>query len=144
MNKLGFQVSEELEVTLPTFTGSWRNQQSSRNTFTSASLTMLKPLTVWITANCGEFFKRWEYWTTLPISWETCIWVRKQQLEVDMEQRTGSKLGNEYVEAIYFHLAYLTSTQSTSCKMLGWMNHMLESRFPGKIFTTSDMQIIPL
>ena len=144
MNKLGFSVSEEPEVKLPTFIGSWRNQCSSRKTSTSASLTMLKPLMVWITANCGKFFKRWEYQTTLLISWETCIWVRKQQLELDMEQQTGSKLGKEYVEAMCFHLAYLTSTQNTSCKMLGWMNHKLESRFPGETLTTSDMQMIPL
>ena len=129
---------------MPTFIGSWRNQCSSRKTSTSVSLTMLKTLMVWITANCGKFFKKWEYQTTLLISWETCIWVRKQKLELDMEQQIGSKLGKEYVEAMYFHLAYLTSTQTTSCKMLGWMNHKLESRFPGEISTTSDMQMIPL
>ena len=58
---------------------------------TSALLTMPKPLIVWITRNCGKFFKRWEYQTTWPTSWETCIQVRKQQLELDMEQQTGSK-----------------------------------------------------
>ena len=58
---------------------------------TSALLTMPKPLIVWITSNCGKFFKRWEYQTTWPTSWETCIQVRKQQLELDMEQQTGSK-----------------------------------------------------
>ena len=57
----------------------------------SALLTMPKPLTVWITINCGKFCKRWEYQTTWPASWETCIQVRKQQLELDMEQQTGSK-----------------------------------------------------
>ena len=65
--------------------------------------------------------------------------VKKQQLELDMEQETGSKLGNEYVKAVYCHPAYLTSMQSTSCEMPGWMNHKLESRFPGEISTTSDM-----
>ena len=69
---------------------------------------MLKPLTVWITANCVQFFKRWDYQTTLPASWEICMKVKKQQLEPDMEQWTGSKLGKEYVKAVYFHLAYLT------------------------------------
>ena len=58
---------------------------------TSASLTMLKLLTVWITTNCGKFLKRWEYQTTLPASWETCMQVKKQQLEPNMEQQTGSK-----------------------------------------------------
>ena len=70
--------------------------------------------------------------------------VKKQQLEPDKEQQTGSKLGKEYIKAVYCHLAYLTSMQSTSCEMPDWMNHKLESRFPGEISTTSDMQVIPL
>ena len=66
-------------------------QESSRKTYISASLTMPKPLTVWITVNCGKFWKWQEYQTTSPASWETCMQVRKQQLELDMEQETGSK-----------------------------------------------------
>ena len=66
-------------------------QESSRKTSISALLTMPKPLTVWITINCGKFFKRWEYQTTWSASWEICMQVRKQQLELDMEQQTGSK-----------------------------------------------------
>ena len=65
--------------------------KSSRKTSTSALLTMPKPLTVWKPINCGEFWKRWEYQTTWPASWEICMQVRKQQLELDMEQQTGSK-----------------------------------------------------
>ena len=65
--------------------------------------------------------------------------VKKQQLEPDMEQQTGSKLENSTVKAVYSHPAYLTSVQSTSCEMLGWMNHKLESRLPGEISTISDM-----
>ena len=68
--------------------------------------------------------------------------VKKQQLELDMEQQTGSKLGKEYIKAVYCHPAYLTSMQSTSCEMQGWMNHKLESRLPGEISTISDMQMI--
>ena len=68
-----------------------KKQESSRKTSVSALLTMPKPLTVWITINCGKFFKRWEYQTTWPASWETCMQVRKQQLELDMDQQTGSK-----------------------------------------------------
>ena len=68
---------------------------------------------------------------------------RKQQLELDMEQQTGSKLGKDYFKAVYFLPAYLTSVQSTSCETLGWMNHKLESRQPGEILTTSDMQMTP-
>ena len=69
--------------------------------------------------------------------------VKKQQLETDMEQQTGSKLREEYIKAVYCHPAYLTSMQSTSCKMLGWMKHKLESRLPGEIAITSDMQMKP-
>ena len=70
--------------------------------------------------------------------------VKKQQLELDMEQQTGSKLGKEYIKAVYCHPAYLTYMQSTSCEMLGWIKHSLESRLLGEISTTSDMQITPL
>ena len=69
--------------------------------------------------------------------------VKKQQLEPDMEQWTGSKLGKEYVKAVYCNLAYLTSMLSTSFRMWGWMNHKLESRFLGEISTAADMQMTP-
>ena len=62
--------------------------------------------------------------------------VRKQQLELDMEQQTGSKLGKKYIKSVYCHLVYLTCMQSTSCEMLGWMKHKLESRLPGEISIT--------
>ena len=104
---------------------------------------MPKPLIMWITTNCGKFFKKWEYQTTWPASWEICMQVKKQQLRPDMEQWTGCKLGNEYVKAVYCHLAYLICMQSTSCKMLGWMKHKLESRLPGEISITSDMHNHP-
>ena len=67
--------------------------------------------------------------------------VKKQQLEPDMEQQTGSKLGKEYVKAVYCHPSYLMSMQSTLCKMPGWIKHKLESRLPGEISITSDMQM---
>ena len=69
--------------------------------------------------------------------------VKKQQLELDMEQWTGSKLGKEYVKAVYCHPAYLTYMQSTSCEMPGWMKHKLKSRLPGEISVTSDTQMTP-
>ena len=69
--------------------------------------------------------------------------VKKQQLEPDMEQWTGSKSGKEYVKAVYCHLTYLTYVQSASCKFPGWMKHKLESRLLGEISVTSDMQMIP-
>ena len=88
-------------------------------------------------------FKRWEYQTTWPASWEICIRVRKQQLELDMEQETGSTLGKEYIKAVYCHPAYLTYMQSISWEMLGWLKHKLESRLLGEISITSDMQMTP-
>ena len=81
---------------------------------TSAPLTMPKPLTVWTRRNCGKFLKWWEYQTTWPASWDICMQVKKQQLELDLKQQTGSKLGKEYVKAATYHPAYLPSMQSTS------------------------------
>ena len=69
--------------------------------------------------------------------------VKKQQLELDMEQQTDSKLGREYIKAVYCHPAYLTFMQSTSCEMPGLVKHKLESRFPGEISITSDTQMTP-
>ena len=73
VSKLDLEKAEEPEIKLPTSTGSYKKQESSRKISTSASLTMAKPLTVWITTNCEKFLKRWEYQTTLPASWETCM-----------------------------------------------------------------------
>ena len=69
--------------------------------------------------------------------------VKKQQLELDMEQQTGSKLGKEYVKAVYYHPAYLAYMQTTSWEILSWKKHKLESRLPGEISITSDMQMTP-
>ena len=74
---------------------------------------------------------------------KTCMQVKKEQLEIDMKQRTASKLGKEYIKAVYCHPPYLTYMQNTSCKIPGWMNHKLESRLPGEISITSDMQMTP-
>ena len=112
MYMLGFKKADKWEIKLPTFVGSERTQGNSGKTSTSALLTMLKPLTVWITTNCGKFLKRWKYQITLPVSWETCMQVKKQQLESNLEQWTGSKLGKEYVKAIYCHPAYLLEDYS--------------------------------
>ena len=69
--------------------------------------------------------------------------IKKQQLEPDIKQQTGSKLGKEYIKVIYCHLAYLTYMQNISCETLGWMKHKLESRLLGEIPVTSDMQMTP-
>ena len=107
MFKLALEKAEEPEIKLPTSAWSSKKQESSRKTSISALLTMPKPLAVWFTTNCGKFWKRWEYQIIWPASWEICMRVRKQWLELDMEQQTGSKLGKEHVKAMYCHPAYL-------------------------------------
>ena len=140
---LVLEKAEELEINLPTSAGSSKKQESSRKTSISALLTIPKPLTVWVTINCGKFWKRWEYQTTWPASWETFMQIRKQQSELDMEQQTDSKYEKEYAKAAYCHPAYLTYMQSTSWETLGWKKHKLESSLPGEISTTSDRQMTP-
>ena len=104
MYKLDLEKTEEPEIKLPTPPESYKKEENSRKTFTSASLTMLDC----VDHNKLWKIKRWELKTTLPASWETCIQVRKQQLGPEMEQQTGSKLGKEYDKAVYCHPAYLT------------------------------------
>ena len=118
MFKLDLEKAEEPEIKLPSSTGSQRKQGNSRKTYTFASLSTLNSLIVWMKTNCGKFLKRWENQSILPTSWETCLQVKKQQLETDMEQQTGSRLGKENIKAVYRHLAYLTYMQSTSCEVL--------------------------
>ena len=89
MFKLVLEKAEEPEIKLSTSAESWKKQESSRKTSISALLTMPKPLSVWITTNCGKFWNRKEYQTTWPASWEIFMPVKKQQLELDMEQQTG-------------------------------------------------------
>ena len=90
---------------------------------------------------CVDHNKLWKILKEMGIpdylvSWETCMQVKKQQLEPDMEQWTGSKLRKEYVKAVYCHPAYLTYMQSTSCKILDWVKNKLESRLPREISIT--------
>ena len=114
MFKLDLDKAEQPEIKLPTSIGSSKKQEFQKIIY-FWFIDNTKPLTVWITRNCRKFLKRWEYQTTLPASWETCMQVKKQQLEPDMEQQTGSKLGKENIKAVYCHPAYLTYMQSTSC-----------------------------
>ena len=102
MFKLDLEEAEELEIKLPASVRSWKKQESSRETSTSALLTMPKPLTV-------DHNKLWEILHEMGIPDHlTCMQVKKQQLELDMGKPTGSKLGKEYVKAVYCHPAYLT------------------------------------
>ena len=124
MFKLDLEKAEEPEIKMPTSFGLSKKQESSRKTSTSALLTVLKLLTVWIMTNCGTFLKRWEYKTTFLLR---NLYVGQETTEPDMVQWIGSKLEKEYVKAVYCYPAYLTSMQSTSCEILNWMNQQLES-----------------
>ena len=142
--KLDLEKAEEAEIKLPTLVGSQKKQRNSRKTSTSASLTMLKPLTVWITTNCRKILKEMGIPDHLTCLLRNLYAGQDTNLELDVEQQTGSKLGKEYIEAIYCHSAYLTSMQSTSYEMPGWINHKVQSRLLGEISITSDMQMISL
>ena len=127
---------------MPTSIRSSKKQENSKKTPTSASLTMLKPLTVWITTNCGEFLKRGEYLTSL--AYHLTSLLRNLYAGREATVRTGHgttdwfQMGKKYIKDIYSYLAYLTYTQSTLCEMPGCMKHMQESRFQGEISITSD------
>ena len=131
--------AEEPEIKLPTSTGSSKKQESSRKkSIYFCFIDYAKAFDCVNHINCGKFLKRWKYQATLPVSWEICIQVKKQQLQLDMEQQTGSKSVKEYVKAVYCHPAYLTYMQSTSWETLGWRKHKLEWRLLGEISITSD------
>ena len=143
MSNLGLEKAAEPEVKLSTFAGSLRRQGNSRKISASVSLTMIKLLTLWIITNYGKCLRRWKYQTILPVSWETYMLVKKQELRPWMEQLTGLGLRKEFDKAVYGHPVYLTSWES-SWEMPGWMSHKLGSRLPGETSTTSDMWMIPL
>ena len=143
MFKLDLEKAEELEIKLPRSTGSSKKQESSRKTSTSALLTMPKPL------RCVDHNKLWKILKEMGIPDHLSCLLRnlyagqEATVRTHMEQRTGFTLGEEYIKAVYCHPAYLTYMQSTSCEMLGWIKHKLESRFPGEMSITSDMQTTP-
>ena len=141
--KLDLEKAEEPEIKLPTSVGS---SKSKRVPEKHLLLLYLLHQSLWLCGSqqTGKFLKKWEYQTTLSASWEICVQVKKRQLQLDMEQQTGSKLGKEYVKAVFCHPDYLTYIQSTSCEILGWMKHKLELRLPGEISTVSDTLMVPL
>ena len=142
MFKLDLDKAEEPEIKLPNNIWIIKKTSEFQKNIYSCFIDYAKVF-VWITTNSGKFFKRWEYQTTLPASWEICMQVKKQQLELDMEQQTGSKQEKEYIKAVYCHPVYLTDIQSASWETLGWRKHKLESRLPGEISITTDMQMTP-
>ena len=117
MVKFYLQKKEEPGIKLPTSVGSSKKQESSRKKIYFCFIDYTIAFD-WIKTHCGKF-KRWEYQTILPASWELCMQVKKQQLELDMEKQTRSKSGMEYVKAAYCHPASLTYMQNTSWEMPG-------------------------
>ena len=143
MFKLDLEKAEEPEIKLPTSVKLSKKWESSRKTSTSALLTTSKSLTVWITTNCGKFLKRWEYQTTWEI---TCLLrnlyaVKRQQLEVDMEQQTGSKSGKEYVKAVYCYPAYMNLYEEYIMQNARLDEAQDEVKIIGEISITSDTQM---
>ena len=142
MFKLVLEKAEEPEINMPTSAGSSKKQESSRKTSISALLTMPKPLTVRITINCGKFWRRWEYQTTGPASWETYMQVRKQQL-----QQTGTtdwfQIGKRVCHGCILSPFLFNFYAEYIMRTLGWKKHKLESRLLGEISITSDIQVTP-
>ena len=144
MFRLDLEKAEEPETELPLSIGSSKKQESSRKTSTSALLTMPKPLTVWITTNCGKFFKRWEYQTYLTYL------LRNLYAGQEATVRSGCGTTDWFQIRKGVHQGYILSpclfnlyAESTSWEMLDWKKHKLESRLPGEISIISDMQMIP-
>ena len=141
MFKLDLEQAEEPEIKLPASIGSSKKQESSRKTSTSALLTMPKPLTGSQQTVENSW---WDGNTRPPYCLLRNLYAGQEAtVRTDMGQQTCSKLGKEYVKAVYCHPAYLTYMKSTSWKMLDWMKHKLESRLLGEISITSDMQMAP-
>ena len=142
MFKLDLEKAEEPEIKLPTSAGSSKKQESSRETSTSALLTMAKPLTVWFTTD-------WKILQEMGIPDHLTCLLRNLYAGQEVTVRTGHgttdwfQIGKEYVKAVYCHPAYLTYMQSTSWEMLGWMKHKLEWRLLGEISVTSHVQMTP-
>ena len=124
MYKLGIEEAEEPEIKFSISSNHRKTREFQENIYYCFN-DYAKAFDSVDHKNYGKLLKTWEYQTTLPDSWETCMWVKKQQLESNMEEGTGSKLGKEYDKAVYCHPAYLTSMQSTSCEMPAWVNHKL-------------------
>ena len=139
MFKLDLEKAEEPEIKLPTSSGSQKKQENCEKIYL-CFINYVKAF------DCVDHSKLWKILQEmgipnhLPASWEICMQSKKQQLEPDMEQWTCSKLGKEYIKAVYSHLAYLAYMQSASWETLGWRKHKLESRLLGEIPIT-DMQI---
>ena len=142
MFKLVLEKAVEAEIKFPTSTGPSKKQEFQKNLY-FCFIDYTKAF------DCVGHSKLWKIFKEMGTPDHLTCLLRnlyagqEQQLELDMEQQTVSKLGKEYVKAVYCHCAYLTYMQSTSDEMPGWMKHSLETRLPGEITTTSDMQMMP-
>ena len=140
MVKVDLEKAEEAEIKLPTSVGSSKEFQKNIN---FCFIDYAKAF------DCVDHNKLWKILQEMGIPDHlTCLlrnlYASQEATESDMGKQTGSKLGKEYAKALYCHPAYLTSMQSTSCKIPGWINHKLESRLQGEVPTTSDMQMMLL
>ena len=140
MFKLDLEKAEKPEIKLPTSTGSSKKQEFQKNIY-FCFIDYTKAF------DCVDHNKLWKILQETEIPYHLTYLLRnlytgQEVTEPDMEQQTGSKLGTEYVNAAFCHPDYLISTQTTSCKMSGWLNHKLELRLPEQVSTTSDMQMI--
>ena len=143
MFKLDLERAEEPEIKLPASVGSSKMEESSRKNIYFCFIDYIKAF------NGVDHNKLWKILKEMGIPDHLICFLRnlysgQEETEPDVKQWTGSKLGKEYIKAVYYHPAYLTSMQSTSCEMLGWMKHKLESRLLGEIsIIISDRQMIP-
>ena len=142
MFKLVLEKAEEPEIKLPTSAGSLEKQESSRKTSISSLLTTPKPLTVWITINCEKFFKRWEYQTTWPASWEICMQVRKL-VKTGHATTDCFQIGKGASQGSILWPCLLNLYAEYIMRNAGLDKHKLESRLLGEISIISEMQMTP-
>ena len=143
--KLVLEKAEEPEIKLPTSSRSSKKPESSRKTSVSALLTMPKPLTVWLTINCGKFWKRWEYKTTWPASWEICMQIKKQQLEPDKEQwfQIWFQIGKGVHQGYIFSPCLFNLYAECIMRNFGLEKAQAGIKIAREISITSDMQMTP-
>ena len=144
MFKLDLEKAEESEIKLPTSVGSWETKRIPEKHLLLLNW-LYQSFWLCVSQQTGKFFKRWEYQTTWPVSWEICMQVKKQLDMVPVWNWTWNRLVPDWETRTsrLCHLAYLTYVQSTSWEMTGWMKHKIESILPGEISANSDTQMTP-